>query len=232
MELLKKEKYYGNVMLFDPNGTALNTVGDKKANWYLKKGLGIKVEGGVKLLFEPESRGNSDFLRQEKANSCFCCGANPPLTLHHVVPTVVRRVFKSKEHQHAWCVLLCEGCNEMAEVVCRQIYSRDLLKYVQSKQQSPDKLNKFQRLVHSPDWLKIPVEARNLKLKKYGYSSEAEVPEIKLAVKNEYSVETIDWAQNFVIKSGGEESLKTEFRNAFLSLEPKFLQKGYLEDHS
>jgi len=61
--LIMKKKMYDNIIMYDPNGAVLCTIGEKKAKWYIRKGLAIwKTNlpgefGGrsIQLTFEPNT---------------------------------------------------------------------------------------------------------------------------------------------------------------------------------
>ena len=61
--LIMKKKMYDNIVMYDPSGAVLCTVGEKKAKWYVRKGLAIwktnlpsdDGERSIQLTFEPNT---------------------------------------------------------------------------------------------------------------------------------------------------------------------------------
>lgn len=98
MNINRKNKIYGNCQVYSPNGNLMFLCIEKKANWYLSRGLAEKTSDSplsIKLLFEPENEGNhgDDYYLTEKHNKCVKCGTEDleVLTRHHIVPHQYRK---------------------------------------------------------------------------------------------------------------------------------------------
>jgi len=95
-----------NWKVYHPNGKHMFTCGEKKAEWYLNRGL-AKVIGKYKIqfIFSPNGDGfadNEEFGRGIRKNICVVSGRDYDLQRHHIVPYCYRTFFsneyKSKNH--------------------------------------------------------------------------------------------------------------------------------------
>lgn len=91
---------YGNYKVYHPDGTLMFLCEFKKANWYLKRDLAIKLsDNEIQLTFIPKGKGRrSEYDLSEKKNICVVCGDDElsTLTKHHVVPYQYRKHFPDK----------------------------------------------------------------------------------------------------------------------------------------
>lgn len=95
-----------NWKVYHPNGRHMFTCGEKKAQWYLERGLATKNGNKkIKFTFEPKGKGFDDdeeFGRGIRENKCVVTGIRTGLQRHHIVPYCYRTFFpeefKSKNH--------------------------------------------------------------------------------------------------------------------------------------
>jgi hypothetical protein len=95
-----------NWKVYHPNGQHMFTCGEKKAAWYLERGLAERnAEGKITLTFEPKGVGFEDnevFGRSVREPICVVTGTEDGLQRHHIVPYCYRTYFpeayKSKNH--------------------------------------------------------------------------------------------------------------------------------------
>jgi hypothetical protein len=113
---------YGNCSVFSPSDILMFKCNDKKANWYLKRGLAEKIQSDptiIKLNFEPNGLGNHNksYGLGEMMNKCVNCGTEEDLTKHHVVPICYRRFFPMdlKSHNFHDVLAMCVDCHEKYE---------------------------------------------------------------------------------------------------------------------
>lgn len=115
--------------------------GDKKANWYLSRGLASLVSSEpptIQLLFEPKGEGHchDSYYLQNKLNKCVVCGSEEmeSLTRHHVVPYCYRRAFPDdlKEHNYHDVVPLCWKCHD-----CYEDHADDLKEQLAVQYEAP-----------------------------------------------------------------------------------------------
>lgn len=114
------EPIYGNYSVLDPQGRLMFRCGEKKFNWYLKKGLADQIDDRViRLNFTPNGLGYLDdhFYLQERKNNCVCCGSEQNLSKHHVVPYCYRKFFPelAKDHNYHDVLPLCIECHNLYE---------------------------------------------------------------------------------------------------------------------
>jgi len=95
-----------NWKVYHPNGRHMFTCGEKKASWYVDRGL-AKLIGKKKiaLTFSPKGNGFEDneiFGRSIREAKCVVTGIEDNLQRHHIVPYCYRTYFpeefKSKNH--------------------------------------------------------------------------------------------------------------------------------------
>lgn len=120
-----KTKPYGNCRVYDINGELLFKCGQKKIDWYLKRGLATVVSQSetsieIKLNFESAGRGNRGdiFLLSDKKNICVVCGSDHSLSRHHIVPRCYRVYFpiEHKKHNSHDVLPLCLDCHIAYEI--------------------------------------------------------------------------------------------------------------------
>jgi len=106
LQLGSRNLNHENWKVFHPNGKHMFTCGEKKANWYLERGL-AEVIGNYKIqfTFSPNGDGfadNEEFGRGIRKNICVVTGKDYDLQRHHIVPYCYRTFFhdryKSKNH--------------------------------------------------------------------------------------------------------------------------------------
>lgn len=94
MKSLSNEAY-GNWVMLSPQGEIMCRCDEKRARWYLKRNIAIKVAENpptIQLTFQPAGRGNAgdEFYTSERFNQCVVCGTEQELTKHHIVPSMYR----------------------------------------------------------------------------------------------------------------------------------------------
>lgn len=116
---------YDNCKLLAPDGELLTFCDKSKAEWYVKKGLGVQVDSEpaytVRLNFEPAGRAVAEvgeFYRSEKENICAVCGALDNLVRKNVIPHEYRKFFPGimKEKTSHDVLLLCVVCHQKSNI--------------------------------------------------------------------------------------------------------------------
>lgn len=113
---------YDNCMLQAPDGRFLCALSKKRATWYLKKQLGVRVSDEpftVRLLFEPAGRMCTDDYRLFlKENICVVCGSTKKCVRKNVVPRQYRKHFPAviKDSSSFDVVLLCVKCHQISNI--------------------------------------------------------------------------------------------------------------------
>lgn len=115
---------YHNVHLQAPDGELLCTCDTKKAQWYVEKGLAVKISDDpytVRLNFEPAGRAVGevgDYYRSAKENRCVVCGDAENLIRKNVVPREYRKFFPNvmKDKTSHDVLLLCIQCHQKANI--------------------------------------------------------------------------------------------------------------------
>lgn len=134
-------QYYSNVLLVSNKLAPLTTIAEKRATWYIERNLAEDIEESirlerfpkysrvVKLKFTAKLEDKLDpFYHQIIETQCVVCGKREGLTLHHVVPSVVRKGFpdEHKNHSHGWCVLLCEDHHNEADKLAMEAHAQEI----------------------------------------------------------------------------------------------------------
>ena len=113
---------YHNCQLQAPDGILLASCDRQKAEWYVKKGLGVEIEGAadytVRLNFEPAGRAEADYYKAAKENRCVVCGETENLIRKNIVPHEYRKFFPKimKEKTSHDVLLLCVTCHRNSNI--------------------------------------------------------------------------------------------------------------------
>ena len=132
MSEARKRRIYDSCRIVSPRGELMCLVAEKRARWYLARGLASVVSETpltVALNFEPKGLGHAGdlFYTTARPNVCAGCGAEESLTLHHIVPYCYRRHFPPEVKDHSCHDLapLCLDCHTRYELSAAQL-KRDL----------------------------------------------------------------------------------------------------------
>ncbi len=127
----RQSQIYDSCRILAPDGELMCLVGEKKARWYLDRGLGQQIKKDpltVVLRFEPQGRGHAGdrFYTRPRPNLCAGCGTAEDLTLHHVVPRAYRRYFPEEFKSHSCHDLLplCVACHDRYEAAANRLKRR------------------------------------------------------------------------------------------------------------
>ncbi len=122
MSEARRKAIYDSCRIVSPAGELMCLVAEKRARWYLDRGLARVVAADpltIALEFEPRGTGHvgDPFYTTARPNHCAACGATSELTLHHVVPHGYRRYFPEalKSHSCHDLVPLCLDCHARYE---------------------------------------------------------------------------------------------------------------------
>lgn len=245
---VKKSKHYSNILMLSKEGVALATISKKRADWYLNRNLAKEIDPYdqynrvIQLRFEPKHISTSDIQTQILENKCVVCGTKEDLTLHHVVPSVIRKYFpkQDKSRQHTWCVLVCLKHHEKAEQK-NSLVTKDFIKNRNKILESTLSYKKIKaaRILKSVlaqaiiDKVPSDVIKRSLKRLKLDSIEEIEKVDMDSLVK-EYKEKTKivrrQTVLQFIKDKGGIDNVKKIFRDLFLSLNPEHLPEGFLFD--
>ncbi|XP_074661404.1 exonuclease 3'-5' domain-containing protein 2-like [Tubulanus polymorphus] len=120
---VRQNPLYHNCQLQAPDGQLLCTCDLKKAEWYIQKGLGVKVNDEplvVRLTFEPSGRPQSDrnYYLHFKENVCVVCGYGESYIRKNVVPHEYRKYFPAvmKSHRSHDVLLMCVRCHHRSGI--------------------------------------------------------------------------------------------------------------------
>lgn len=100
---IRKTPLYHNAKMLAPDGEPLCVCDNRKADWYVQKGLAEVVEEDpltVRLRFEPSGRPEGvagQYYLIVKSNVCVVCGAEDSYLRKYIVPHEYRRFFPGKE---------------------------------------------------------------------------------------------------------------------------------------
>lgn len=237
------EPHYSNVILIGQDGKLLSTISSRKAKWYLKKKLAEEISApapyarAIKINFahnQPHEVESWDLGVND--NQCVLCGCEESLTLHHIVPRVIRRYFpvEIKGHSREWCVLLCESCHTKVELKTQPIYKKNFPNYIRHGE---DWKISLQVIKDKGNLEKIPTDKLNKMLADANYASIDEIPPLSAEVRrnlyayrsNVHQKSIEEWANQFIQEHGGIEGTHQYFLNLFLSCKPKYLP-GWFAD--
>lgn len=234
-------KFYSNVLIVSKDGIPLSTVSDHKADWYLKRTLAQEISAP-----HPFPRAiQLNFVHQAEADpkawdlhigedQCVMCGSPSKLSLHHIVPYVIRKHFpvEHKKHSREWCVLLCIECHTKVENYIQPIYKTEF-PYGGKR---PRNTNLTLRLVKKTGQIEsIPPERLQLMLSRSDYKSVAEIPEYTSTGRNEHFANVSrlhqealkTWALKFIDDHGGIDGTNQYFLELFMKSKPAYLPSWF-----
>lgn len=232
--------HYANVILIGQDGKHLSTISYKKARWYLSKNLATEVPApapysrALQLNFTHKQKDDSEkWDLAVSDNQCVICGTTEDLTLHHIVPRVIRRhfPFEVKGHSREWCTLLCEPCHMNVEMVTQPIYKKDFPHYKQGEKD----MNLALQVIKSKGNLeKIPVDKLTQMMAQSDYKNVDDIPlpnldkqAINLQRSNNQLALIEVWANNFIKDHGGIDGTHQYFYDLFLTFKPQYLPKWF-----
>ena len=223
------DDFYGNALILSQTGRPLCTLNRKRIEWYLKKGLAEEVTppAGYPRAIQLNFKAKLD-IRNPKPyelaiikSVCVLCGTKDKLTVHHVVPQCIRKLFPLHEKARArqWCVLLCTKCHKNVEDVTQAVYKKNYPKGMGILNKlEPDRYDRF--------------------MASAGYKTEADIPgpptkeeerELPRLASKIHRQMLSQWGHDFIADHGGISGTKEYFRNLFLDFHPKYLPTGYLD---
>lgn len=242
---------YSGIVVLAPDGERLSYMPEKRARWYVERGLAIRPdEKTIRLNFEPSGRSKiSDWYLTEHKNRCVVCGEEDTAVLqkHHVVPLCLRTWMPKKitRHRSFDVLLVCRGCHEAYEIEASRL--KDLLAIEVE----------MVRLNQTPEWravenragavgtawkiFKAPPNADADVLnsrKERILSALGQVPETKAQLEeldNEIQAArrkvADDWFRLLVEKHAPAEALIRRWRHHFVDqMRPNFLEPEWLAD--
>jgi hypothetical protein len=103
---VRKGRICESCRIIAPSGEVMCLVAEKRARWYLDRGLGRLVAEDpltVMLTFEPKGKGHAgeSFYTTARSNVCAGWGTEESLTLHHIVPHCYRRHLPAEVKDHS-----------------------------------------------------------------------------------------------------------------------------------
>ena len=242
---LSNSSHYYNALMLSAEGKPLSTINGKRVNWYLRRNLAVEVtppEGYprcIQLNFEANVKRNpQSYEIAIIKNQCVICGAETNLTLHHVVPHVIRKLFpvSEKGRSRQWCVLLCIDCHEKVEAITQAVYKQDYPNGVFLAKEKSSYTLRYLKSINMLDRLEPDKYARMMA--EIGYKTEADIPspatkEEKTAldgIQSKLHQKAITlWGHKFIEDHGGIPGTKAYFRELFLACKPLYIPEGYLD---
>ncbi|KAL4231962.1 Exonuclease 3'-5' domain-containing protein 2 [Mactra antiquata] len=190
--MTRKRALYHNCQLLAPDDTMLTLCDIRKVDWYLSKGLAVKVSDDpvcIKLKFEPKKQPGSDrdYYLQEKENICVVCGATEDYVRKIVVPKEYRKYFPTilKDHSSHDVLLLCINCH----LKCAD-YEMELRQMLAMECNAPLDSGKDSKRRWDQDLAKVVSAAKAL-LKCKDQIPEKRVHELEETVKRFYGVQSL-----------------------------------------
>ena len=239
--------HYANVLLIGQDGKHLSTISSKKAKWYLRKNLAVEVPApepyarALQINFTHKQVGDAEKWDLEVSdNCCVMCGTTQELTLHHIVPRVIRRYFpfEVKSHAREWCVLLCEDCHIKVEAVSQPIYK---VKFPYSSPKDEHMDMALQVIKHKGNLDKVPAEKLKRMLAESSYATAADIPDLDTdsnrsltrfmgTRRSNIQQQLIEaWAKEFIQEHGGIDGTHQYFYDLFMTFNPQHLPKWFIE---
>lgn len=129
--MAEEKNLYGNWVVLAPDKTLLSYGSEKRALWYVDRGLAdIINKRTVILKFEPKGRNSDEYSLQKKLNKCVVCGSThiKSLTKHHVIPTMYKKFFpiEFKARSSHDIVVICRDCHNIYEYEYADVLKQNL----------------------------------------------------------------------------------------------------------
>ena len=242
---ISRNKHYTNAIVLSMEGNSICTMDGKRVKWYLARNLAKEVSPpygyprAIQLNFKPKmERKPQAYDITIIENQCVICGLGENLTLHHVVPHVIRKLFPvhEKEHSRQWCILLCLDCHKKVELITQPLYKKDYPNGVFLAKEKSSYTLRYLKSINMLDRLEPDKYARMMA--EIGYKTEADIPspatkEEKTAldgIQSKLHQKAITvWGHKFIEDHGGIPGTKTYFRELFLACKPIYIPEGYLD---
>ena len=240
------DDFYGNALIISQTGRHLCTLNRKRIEWYLKKGLAEEVTPpagyprAIQLNFKAklDIRNPKPYELAVLKSICVLCGTTDKLTVHHVVPQCIRKLFPLHEKARArqWCVLLCVKCHKKVEDVTQAIYKTNYPKGGVPNV-AKDRIL-LRRLKGMGILYKLDPDRYERFMSSAGYKTEADIPgpptkeeekELPRLASKIHRQQLSQWGHDFIANHGGISGTKEYFRNLFLNFNPQYLPEGYLD---
>ncbi len=241
----RKSDVYDNGLVIGQNGRPVCTLNSKRLDWYLKRGLAeeiippTKYSRAIKLNFKPKyDRPPERYELAIIRNECCLCGTKNKLTLHHVVPKVIRQRFppQEKNRSRQWCLLLCLDCHKKVEEITQILYKNNYPNGVNIDEKKSSFV--LRRLKGMGILDRLGPEKMEKLMREAGYDTVNEIPAPPTDDENDalhrhasnLHRKAIDkWAHAFIEEHGSIEGTKAYFRELFLSFNPQYVPEGYLD---
>jgi hypothetical protein len=238
--------FYSNALVLSQDGKPLCTIDHKRIEWYLLRGLATEINPpdgyprAIQLNFrlKCEYREPKNYELAIIRTECVLCGSKEKLTVHHVVPRVIRKLFPKSEKNRSrqWCLLLCISCHKKVELRIQAVYKTNYPMGIKDE----SKRNEFvlRRLKGMNILDRLEPEKMAKLMSEAGYTTIEQIPapptdEENDALHRHASMlhrKAIDkWAYEFIEEHGGIEGTKAYFRELFLSFNPQYVPDGYLD---
>lgn len=247
----KTTELYGNWTVYSPSEEFMFRCGEKKIQWYLKKGLATPHgEKAIKLLFPPKGNGNCEdttgYFKEAREARCVVCGTTEDLTKHHIVPHCYRRHFPEQymSHESFDVVAVCIPCHEKYEQgVGRKHHEKQLnvctpeelqeekdrIKEVVKKEKIGSLIQALKRFV-----VQIPQARRQEILKELSdyYQTEVTLGILHTLIPPEIEQTAGYISKKIVEKQEDLEDFIVSWRKDFLlNMKPKFLSQNWIAHH-
>jgi len=223
--------------MLSQSGELLAYVDNRRMEWYIARGLALRIaDREFRLTFQHGS-GNSSYSVEllPRESKCVVCGAAENLERHHVVPNCFRRSFRDKYKRHnGYDVLaICVACH--GEYERKAAVEKAALRNSASEEGEFNRVTslvKYARTLHKnvaslpPDvitrlWQKLPAELN------HDMSALAEFLEAQTKRRDDLC----KWADK-IVTSYGEERIISFWRKHFLvHAEPRHLPDTWLDQH-
>lgn len=256
----RNKDLYINCQLLAPDGEMLSFCDDRKAMWYVRKGIGTLVSSDplvVQLHFEPAGRpidqgDDGEFYTKERLNICVVCGKDDSIIKKHVVPQQYRQYFPlvAKAHLNHDILLLCTECHLNSHMIDNNLMAQLAEEFdapmgtrlevmVQIDSSLKAVRNAAGALFRSRE--KLPIDKRNefeQILKDYFKIDELDEETIRKAGKLDFKINNSEFKPHGqkvtdAYKKIGLVNLEQRWRENFISsMNPQYLPEGWSTRHN
>lgn len=237
--------HYSNIKMISPEGVLMCRLSNKRADWYLSRGLAVsEAPDSIRLTFVPKRLGHNEhaFYTSAHLDICVVCGLTEELSRHHCVPQCFRKHFPDeyKVHKSHDVILLCSDCHNEYEEIAKSAKNALLQIQEEELQQRKETLQAIKNARVLVYYLDLIPESKKEKIKEnaiknlseyLGVEKVTDDQIIEIALQNRTCLQTDkDW-KRVVDNTEDLDAFIRWWRQHFIdTMQPKFLPQGWSID--
>jgi hypothetical protein len=238
---MTKSKVYDNCEIYTQDTKFfIGYCPKKRMDWYLTKGLAIKLtDNSIAITFEPRMKNGDSFeeMTLKRENNCVVCGNDDNLKKFHTIPQEFKKKFplKYKSHVSNDIVLLCDEHIDEANIISKS-FREDLFDAYNITDNHFINGHK-KKIINEAQQILNGKENMDLLKKLMKIDEEPSIEEINELAKSEYIniINGCKSASEYIVKKYIDKNKLDVFitmwkENFIQNMQPNFLPKCYLKN--